>query len=85
MSFSAVCRHMRKVFWYSHFDKISLFRLWSFPLFPYAHTYSAIEPSIDVVYIVLHARDSVIVQPPSRIYLDFLKAWFDGLYRPTGR
>ena len=48
-----------------------------FPLFPYTHTYSVIEPSVDVIYVVLHTCNSVIVKPSPRIYLDFLKAWLD--------
>ena len=43
-----------------------------FPLFPYAHAYSVIEPSVDVIYVVLHARYSVVVKP-SFIFLYFIK------------
>ena len=37
ITFSAVCRHMCKVFWYPKFDKVSFLRLWQLPLFPDAH------------------------------------------------
>ena len=85
MSFSAVSRHTCIVFRYSHSNKVSLLRFGQFPLFPYAHTYSVIEPSINVVYVTLHARYSIVVKPSSCVDLDFLKAWLDTLYRPAGR
>ena len=65
---------MRIVFVYSHLNQISLLGLRKFPLLPYKHAYSVIEPSIDIFNIVLHARNAVIVKPPSCIHLDFLKA-----------
>ena len=85
MTFAAIGRHMCKVFWDSHFHKISLLRRWFLPLFPYAHAYSVIEPSVDVLDVVLHARNTVVVKPSSGIDLDFPKARLDGLYRLTGR
>lgn len=77
VSSSAVCRHIRIVFVYSHLYQISFLCFWKFPLFPYTHAYSVVEPSVDLFDVVLHACYSVIVQPSSCIYLDFLKAWLD--------
>ena len=71
------------VFGYPQFNKIPLLCLGKFPLFPYAHAYSVIEPLINVIYVVLHACYAIIVKPTSRIYLDFLKTRLDGLYRLT--
>ena len=62
---------------YSHLNQISLLGFRQFPLFPYTHAYSVIEPSIDVVYAVLHARYTIVVKPSSCVDLDFLKAWLD--------
>ena len=77
MSFAAVCRHMCIVFWNSHFYQISHLSLRLLPLFPYTHTYSVIEPSVEFFEVVLHACYSIIVQPSSCVHLDFLKAWLD--------
>ena len=85
MSSTAISRDMCIVFGYPQFNKIPLLYLGKFPLFPYTHTYSVIEPPIDFVYVVLHACYTVVVKPSSRIYLDFLKTRLDGLYRLTGR
>ena len=85
MSFSAISRHTCVVFWYTHLNQISLLCFGFLPLFPYTHTYSVIEPSVDVIYVILHARYSIVVKPSSCIDLDFLKAWLDTLYRPAGR
>ena len=74
MSSATVCRHMCIVFEDSHFRQISHLSL---RLFPYTHTYSVIEPSIDVIYVVLHAHYSIVVKPSSCIDLDFLKAWLN--------
>ena len=76
VSSSAVCRHVRIVFVYSHLYQISFLCSRKSPLFPYTHAYSVIEPSVDVFNVIPHACYSVIVQPPSCIYLDFLKAWY---------
>ena len=62
---------------YSHLNQISLLGFRKFPLFPYTHAYSVIEPTIDIIDVVLHARNTVIVKPPSYIHLDFLKARLD--------
>ena len=72
----AVCSHVRIVFVYSHLYQISFLCSWKFSLFPYTHAYSVIEPSVDVFNIVPRACYSIIVQPFSCIYLDFLKTWF---------
>ena len=85
MSSATVSRHVCIVFWNSHFDKIPHLGFGFLPLFPYTHTDSVIEPFIDFVYVVLHACYTVVVKPSSRIYLDFLKTWLDGLNRLTGR
>ena len=85
MSTPTVSSHVRQVLGYTHLNQISHLCLGLLPLFPYTHTDSVIEPSIDVVDVILHACYSVIVKPPSRIYLDFLKTRLDGLYRLTGR
>ena len=53
----------------SHFYQIPLLCSGQFPLFPYTHTYSVIEPSVDVIYVVLHACNSVVVKPSPRIHL----------------
>ena len=73
---STVCRHVRIVFMDSHFYQISLLCSGQFPLFPYTHAYSVIEPSVDVIYVVLHTCNSVVVKPSSCIHLDFLKACY---------
>ena len=54
MSFATVCRHMCIVFWDSHFYQISHLSLRLLPLFPYTHTYSVIEPSIDELIYSSH-------------------------------
>ena len=77
MSPSGITRLHCLVFGYSHLDKVTYLRPWFLPLFPYAHAYSVIEPSVDVIYVVLHACNSVVVKPSSCIYFDFLKAWLD--------
>ena len=40
-------------------------------------TYSVIEPSVDVIYVVLHTCNSVVVKPSSCVYFYFLKTWLD--------
>ena len=85
MAAPTVTSHVRQVLRYTHLNQISHLCLGLLPLFPYTHTYSVIEPSIDFVYVVLHACYTVVVKPSSRIYLDFRKARLDGLYRLTGR
>ena len=85
MTAPIVASHVRQVLGYTHLNQISHLCLGLLPLFPYTHTDSVIEPSIDVISVVLHAGNPIIVKPPSSIYLDFLKAWLDGLYRLTGR
>ena len=62
-----------------------IFRSGFLPLFPYAHAYSVIEPSVDVIYVVLHTCNSVVVKPTSCIYFGFLKAWPDRLTLLAGR
>ena len=68
VSSSAVCCHVRIVFVYSHLYQISFLCSWKFPLFPYTHTYSVVEPSVDVVYVILHTCNSVVVKPSPRIH-----------------
>ena len=85
MSSTTISCDMCIVFRYPQSNKISLLCLRKFPLFPYAHAYSVIEPLINVIYVVLHACYTVVVKPSSRIYLDFLKTRLDGPHRLTGR
>ena len=85
MSMSGITRLHCQVFGYSHIDKITYLRPRFLPLFPYTHTYSVIEPSVDVIYVLLHTCNSVVVKPSPRIHLDFLKAWLDWLTSLTGR
>ena len=75
MSPSGITRLHCQVFGYSHLYKVTYLRPRFLPLFPYTHTYSVIEPSVDVIYVVLHTCNSVVVKPSPRIHLDFLKAW----------
>ena len=72
MSPSGITRLHCQVFGYSHLDKVTYLRPWFLPLFPYTHTYSVIEPSVDVIYVVLHTCNSVVVKPSPRIHwIDF--------------
>ena len=84
-SSSAVCRHMCIVLWNSHLYQVSPPGFGFLPLLPYTHSYPATEPSIEVLYGILHTCNSIVVQPSSCVYLDFLKAWLDALDCPPGR
>ena len=74
---SGITRLHCQIFRYSHLDEVTYLCPRFLPLFPYTHTYSVIEPSVDVIYVVLHTCNSVVVKPSPRIHLDFLKAWLD--------
>ena len=85
MSTSGITRLHCQVFGHSHLDEVTCLCPRFLPLFPYTHTYSVLEPSVDVIYVVLHTCKSVVVKPSPRIHLDFLKAWLDWLTSLTGR
>ena len=72
---SAVCRFPCQVFGNSHAHQVSVSGSHTFPLFPYTHTYSVIEPSVDIIHVVLHTRYSIVVKPPSCIYLMHNLIW----------
>ena len=61
MSPSGITRLHCRVFGYSHLDEVTYLRPRFLTLFPYTHTYSVIEPSVDVIYVVLHTCNSVVV------------------------
>ena len=60
-------------------------RPWQFPLLPDAHADPSVQPTVEVIDLVLHACNSVVVHPSSDIDLDFLKTWSDALTASTGR
>ena len=64
---SAVCRFPCQAFWNSHYLKISVSSSHTLPLLPYTHTYSVIETSVNVVHVILHACNSIVVKPSSCI------------------
>ena len=82
---SAVCRFPCQVFGNSHSPQVSVSSSHTFPLFSYTHTYSAIEPSVNVIHVILHTYNSIVVKPASCIYLDSFKAWLYLLTVLTGR
>ena len=82
---SAICRFPCQVFWNSHYLKISVSSSHTLPLLPYTHTYSVIEPSVNVVHVILHACNSIVVKPSSCIHLDSFKTRLDWLTALTGR
>ena len=74
---SAVASLPCQVLGNSQLDEVAHLSFWLFPLFPYTHTYSVIEPTVDVIYVILHAGNPIVVKPSPSIYLNFLKAWLD--------
>ena len=60
-------------------------RPWQFPLLPDAHADPSVQPTVEVIDLVLHACDSVVVHPPSDIDLDLFKTGSDALTASTGR
>ena len=60
-------------------------RPWQFPLLPDAHADPSVQPTVEVIDLVLHACNPVVVHPPSDIDFDFLKTWSDALTASTGR
>ena len=60
-------------------------RPWQFPLLPDAHADPSVYPTVEVIDLVLHACNPVVVHPPSDIDFDFLKTWSDALTASTGR
>ena len=67
---SAVCCFPCQVFGNSRYPEISVSGSHTFPLFPYTHTYSVIEPSVNIIHVAFHTRYSIVVKPPSCIYFD---------------
>ena len=67
---SVICRFPCQVFRNAHYPEISVSSSHTFPLFPYTHTYSVIEPSVDIIHVALHTCYSIVVKPSSCINLD---------------
>ena len=80
-----ISRFVSRILRYTQLNQVAhlCFRL--LPLFPNAHAYPVIQPPVQVIDLVLHACNPVVVHPPSDIDFDFLKTWSDALTASTGR
>ena len=82
---SCVPSFVRRVLWYTQLDQVMYLRLWQFPLLPDTHADPSVQPSIEIIDRGFHARDPIVVHPPSAIDLDLFKTWSDALTPSTGR
>ena len=69
---------------YPELDEISHLGSRFLPLFPDAHADSMIQPAVDVLYGVLHIRNTVVVQPSSDIHLQPVQCRAYALNVPSG-
>ena len=76
---------MGVVFRYPQFYQVPFLRPRQLPLFPYTHAYAMVQPSVDVIKVVLHARHPIIVKPAPRIYFYLFQRRPDTLTASPGR
>ena len=70
---------------YPQFYQVLSLRPRQLPLFPYAHTYAMVQPSVDIIEVVLHARYPIIVKSAPRIYFYLFQRRSDTLTASPGR